>query len=157
MRKSAAEEGVRARARARGHATIIGLMMNTISPRTRWRPACQAHILSTRGGNGATCCSRPRWRPPLAPRCTRTPQHIHPRESIQENFSERLIPQRPQNKACEEYKGCEFNGNTRRGILFSFKSARGTGVNNSFPLAQGTSHCHRLTSARTGRWASYCL
>lgn len=42
--------------------------------------------------------------------------------------------------------------------LSFFKSTRGSGVNNSFPLAQGTSYCHRLTSTRTGgRRASYCL
>lgn len=34
MRRSNEEKGVRARQRGKGHMTIIGLIMNTISPRT---------------------------------------------------------------------------------------------------------------------------
>lgn len=144
MRRSDEEKGVRARQRGKGHMTIIGLIMNTISPRTRGaatstlartgagqrsRPASCRHEeeMENSGASGATCCSPRGWGGVGVGAPTCTPQHgvTHPPPSgSKQNSSERLIYLSPRNK---EYKGCEFNGNTRRGILFSFKSTRGTG------------------------------
>lgn len=113
MRRSDEEKGVRARQRGKGHMTIIGLIMNTISPRTwgaatstlartgagqRPRPTSCRHEeeMENSGASGATCCS-----PGGGGARTCAPQHKVTHRSPsggKQNFPERLIYLNPRNK-----------------------------------------------------------